>query len=293
MICHESRHPGDEPASLCTSLHALSELPKGVGVTVPSMISSASDDVSCMPWNLEILRPEDIVVAARAPSHSLLRKVYSARFCYRRLSAHRLRRTQITSLTESQTCVCVSRCSKSRIDVAVRGLEERWTAGGKENQTSRQVQIQVETKTYGAENICICALVVIEISTNLERAGFESYSDSEPLQTSIDVPAHRPWGLQGLYTTVPSCCLTKPSLSVNTFPMVFGLSQHQSRQEAVPAWSLTVSVNDYFHASGHEVVIEPADDPQQLPQVRRWLAVLCLSTAALGITCASSMVRLA
>ena len=105
--------------------------------------------------------------------------------------------------------------------------------------------------------------------------------------------AHRPWGLQGLYTTVPSCCLTKPSLFVNTFPMVFGPSQHQSRQEAVPAWSLTVSVNDYFHASGHEVVIESADDPQQLPLVRRWLAVLCLSTAALGITCASSMVRLA
>ena len=44
-VCHESRHPGDEPASLCTSLHALSELLKGVEVTVPSMLSSASDDV--------------------------------------------------------------------------------------------------------------------------------------------------------------------------------------------------------------------------------------------------------
>jgi hypothetical protein len=77
--------------------------------------------------------------------------------------------------------------------------------------------------------------------------------------------------------------------------MVFGPSDHQSRQELGTARFSVVTVlpNDSFRPSSYEVVIEPADDPQQLPLVRRWIAVLCLSTAAAGITCAASMVRFA
>jgi hypothetical protein len=77
--------------------------------------------------------------------------------------------------------------------------------------------------------------------------------------------------------------------------MVFKPSDHQSRQEPGTAWFSVVTVlpNNSVHARGYEVAIEPADDPQQLPLVRRWLAVLCLSNAAVGITCAASMVRLA
>ncbi len=74
--------------------------------------------------------------------------------------------------------------------------------------------------------------------------------------------------------------------------MVFGRSENQSRQEPneSTASSSTVSRTASFHASNYEVVLERADDPQQLPLARRWLAVLCISTAAICITCASSMV---
>jgi multidrug resistance protein len=77
--------------------------------------------------------------------------------------------------------------------------------------------------------------------------------------------------------------------------MVFGPSDHQSRQELGTARFSVVTVlpNDSFRPSSYEVVIEPADDPQQLPLVRRWIAVLCLSTAAAGITCAASMAAFA
>jgi hypothetical protein len=47
-----------------------------------------------------------------------------------------------------------------------------------------------------------------------------------------------------------------------------------------------------FHAGTYEVSLEPAENPQELPLARRWLAVLCISTASVCVTCASSMVRL-
>ena len=39
----------------------------------------------------------------------------------------------------------------------------------------------------------------------------------------------------------------------------------------------------------YEVQLEPEDDPQQLPLYRRWLAVATISSAALCVTCASSV----
>ena len=46
-------------------------------------------------------------------------------------------------------------------------------------------------------------------------------------------------------------------------------------------------VNDEF-----EVVLEPDDDPKELPLFRKWLAVLTICSAALCTTFASSAVRL-
>lgn len=40
----------------------------------------------------------------------------------------------------------------------------------------------------------------------------------------------------------------------------------------------------------YEVFLEPAENPQELSLVRRWLAVICISTASICVTCASSMV---
>ncbi|KAI9451097.1 MFS general substrate transporter [Russula earlei] len=44
-------------------------------------------------------------------------------------------------------------------------------------------------------------------------------------------------------------------------------------------------------AEPYEVSLEPKENPQELPLVRRWLAVMCISSASICVTCASSMVR--
>lgn len=41
----------------------------------------------------------------------------------------------------------------------------------------------------------------------------------------------------------------------------------------------------------YEVFLEPVENPQELTLVRRWLTVICISTASICVTCASSMVR--
>ncbi|KAH9053374.1 MFS general substrate transporter [Lactarius vividus] len=57
--------------------------------------------------------------------------------------------------------------------------------------------------------------------------------------------------------------------------------------------SWTVSPTATVHAGTYEVFLEPEDNPQELPLVRRWLAVLCISTASICVTCASSMAAFA
>ena len=81
--------------------------------------------------------------------------------------------------------------------------------------------------------------------------------------------------------------------------MVFSSSQahtasNQPRQnhDDPTESSLTVLPAATLHAGTYEVSLEPADNPQELPLARRWLAVFCLSTASICVTCASSMVRL-
>jgi hypothetical protein len=85
--------------------------------------------------------------------------------------------------------------------------------------------------------------------------------------------------------------------------MVFSRSQSHSNQPrqnpdnstvSLPgtASSLTVLPTATFHAGTYKTSLEPADDPQELPLARKWLAVLCISTASICVTCASSMVRL-
>ncbi|KAI0283760.1 major facilitator superfamily domain-containing protein [Russula brevipes] len=46
-------------------------------------------------------------------------------------------------------------------------------------------------------------------------------------------------------------------------------------------------------ASSYEVLLDPAENPQELPLVRRWLAVICISSASICVTCASSMAAFA
>jgi len=48
-------------------------------------------------------------------------------------------------------------------------------------------------------------------------------------------------------------------------------------------WPLSVKEN------GYEVQLESEDDPQQLSLCRRWLAVATISSAALCVTCGSSV----
>ena len=40
------------------------------------------------------------------------------------------------------------------------------------------------------------------------------------------------------------------------------------------------------------VALAPEDDPQCMPTLRRWVAVLVISSASLCVTCASSVVRI-
>ncbi len=68
------------------------------------------------------------------------------------------------------------------------------------------------------------------------------------------------------------------------------LISRQRQKEGDSSSSSTV-VPTAFHADPYEVVLEPAENPQELPLARRWLAVLCISTASICVTCASSMVR--
>src|ERR1700761_5778914 len=84
--------------------------------------------------------------------------------------------------------------------------------------------------------------------------------------------------------------LMEPSLSPTTqsysLPMIVRHSDQGSdhqpgeKPDLNTTWSLTVIPTNSLHSSRYEVVLEPADDPQKLPLARRWLAVLCISTAA-------------
>lgn len=50
---------------------------------------------------------------------------------------------------------------------------------------------------------------------------------------------------------------------------------------------------DSDRSPSYEVFLEPAENPQELTLVRRWLAVICISTASICVTCASSMAAFA
>ena len=87
--------------------------------------------------------------------------------------------------------------------------------------------------------------------------------------------------------------------SFTGYQMVFSSSQahatsNQPRQihDDSAESSLTVLPAATLHAGTYEVSLEPADNPQELPLARRWLAVFCLSTASICVTCASYMVRI-
>ena len=47
---------------------------------------------------------------------------------------------------------------------------------------------------------------------------------------------------------------------------------------------------DVVLSTEYEVTLSPEDDPQQLPLLRRWLAVVTISCASVCVTCTSSAV---
>ncbi|KAH9020531.1 MFS general substrate transporter [Lactarius deliciosus] len=77
-------------------------------------------------------------------------------------------------------------------------------------------------------------------------------------------------------------------------PEVHTSQSRQTQDDSLPVEpstpsSWTVSPTATVHAGSYEVSLEPKDNPQELPLARRWLAVLCISTASICVTCASSM----
>jgi hypothetical protein len=73
-----------------------------------------------------------------------------------------------------------------------------------------------------------------------------------------------------------------------TFDFWHHHSRHKHHDPPPPSSSETTSLDT---PSPYEVSLDAADNPQELPLVRRWLAVLCISTSSICVTCASSMVR--
>ena len=66
--------------------------------------------------------------------------------------------------------------------------------------------------------------------------------------------------------------------------------RHKHHDRLPPSSDVSV-LSDSEESPPYEVLLEPTDNPQELPLVRRWLAVICISTASICVTCASSMVR--
>jgi hypothetical protein len=92
--------------------------------------------------------------------------------------------------------------------------------------------------------------------------------------------------------SAPSLSLCQSLLSMffwhphSTFDFWSHHSKHKHHDRPTPPLGA-----DSDGSPSHEVFLEPAENPQELTLVRRWLAVICISTASICVTCASSMVR--
>jgi len=78
----------------------------------------------------------------------------------------------------------------------------------------------------------------------------------------------------------PSSFSTTPASPTSTLD---GNKEYNQGHSVEKDWSL--SLNE----KGYEVQLESEDDPQQLSLCRRWLAVATISSAALCVTCGSSV----
>ena len=67
-------------------------------------------------------------------------------------------------------------------------------------------------------------------------------------------------------------------------------SRHKHHDRTTPSLD-SAAPSESGESPPYEVLLEPAENPQELSFVRRWLAVICISTASICVTCASSMVR--
>ncbi|KAI0277126.1 MFS general substrate transporter [Russula aff. rugulosa BPL654] len=63
-------------------------------------------------------------------------------------------------------------------------------------------------------------------------------------------------------------------------------SKHKHHDRPTPP---PLGVDSDGGSPSYEVFLDPGENPQELTLVRRWLAVICISTASICVTCASSM----
>ena len=76
-----------------------------------------------------------------------------------------------------------------------------------------------------------------------------------------------------------------------TFDFWHHHSRHKHHDPPPPPPPSPESATTSYAASAYEVSLDAEENPQELSLVRRWLAVLCISSASICVTCASSMVR--
>lgn len=99
-------------------------------------------------------------------------------------------------------------------------------------------------------------------------------------------PTDDPWSaptLKLLQRTLPPMFFWHPHA---TFDFWNHHSRHKHHDLPPPPSSATP-----YAASVYEVSLDAEENPQELSLLRRWLAVLCISSASICVTCASSMVR--
>ncbi|KAF8467594.1 MFS general substrate transporter [Russula ochroleuca] len=73
----------------------------------------------------------------------------------------------------------------------------------------------------------------------------------------------------------------------------FDFWQHHSRHKHHDRTTPSLGSAESGESPPYEVTLEPAENPQELSLVRRWLPVICISTASICVTCASSMAAFA
>jgi hypothetical protein len=121
-----------------------------------------------------------------------------------------------------------------------------------------------------------------------------SWSGSEPFWLGS---AHEPFGVDcrlpiQTHASAPSPLCQSLLLMFFWHPHpTFDFWHHHSKHKHHDRPTPPLGADSDGRSPSYEVFLEPAENPQELTLVRRWLAVICISTTSICVTCASSMVR--